>query len=66
MTDQERIKALEDKVKAFEQIVSKSKIRLEDPNNPNKFLVLEFKDNNYKLYKETVTVTTTQYMIESE
>lgn len=66
MTDQERIKALEEKVQALEQIVSKSKIRLEDPNNPNKFLVLEFKDSTYKLFKETVNVSVDQDMIESE
>lgn len=66
MTDQERIKVLEDKVQALEKILSKSKLRLEDPNNPDKFLVLEFKDNTYKLFKETVTVNVTQEMIESE
>ena len=66
MRNQKRIRRLEEKVQALEKIISSSKIRLSDPNNEDKFLVLEFKDDTYKLFKETVTVTTNQDMIESE
>ena len=66
MANQKRIKALEEKVEALQKIISSSKIRLSDPNNEGKFLVLEFKDDTYKLFKETVTVSTSQDMIESE
>ena len=66
MRNQKRIKRLEEKVKALEKIITSSKIRLSDPNNEEKFLVLEFKDDTYKLFKETVTVSTNQDMIESE
>lgn len=66
MRNQKRIKRLEEKVKALEKIITSSKIRLSDPNNEEKFLVLEFKDDTYKLFKETVTVSTSQDMIESE
>lgn len=66
MSKQKRIKDLEEKVEALEKIISSSKIRLSDPNNEGNFLVLEFKDDTYKLFKETVTVSTSQDMIESE